>query len=217
MKILAVGDSFTYGDELSNRDFAWPSVLGAALNATVINKGQSGGSNDCIVRTCVDYISSNDVDLVIIGWTSPGRSEFADVHGYYDVWPGYAGKVVVTSDRLWRNDLVKYITKYHRSDAYFEKFLVQVLLLQGYLTSKGIKYVMLNTIQNEHYKKTKPLNLAALSEQVNKESFIEFGKAGMIEWTFGCPKGPGGHFLEEGHQKVADKIYEHIRHLGWVS
>jgi hypothetical protein len=39
----------------------------------------------------------------------------------------------------------------------------------------------------------------------------------MAEWTRGVQKGPGGHFLDDGHKKVADKINEHIRHLGWVS
>jgi hypothetical protein len=38
----------------------------------------------------------------------------------------------------------------------------------------------------------------------------------MMEWTYGSPQGPMGHFLEEGHAIVADKIYEHIRHLGWL-
>jgi hypothetical protein len=38
----------------------------------------------------------------------------------------------------------------------------------------------------------------------------------MMDWTYNTPKGPGGHFLEEGHAIVADKIYEHIRSLGWI-
>jgi hypothetical protein len=39
----------------------------------------------------------------------------------------------------------------------------------------------------------------------------------MMEWTYETPQGPGGHFLEQGHVIVADKINEYIRHLGWVS
>jgi hypothetical protein len=38
-----------------------------------------------------------------------------------------------------------------------------------------------------------------------------------MEWTYGTPRGPRGHFLEQGHEIVADKIYEYIRHLGWIS
>jgi hypothetical protein len=39
----------------------------------------------------------------------------------------------------------------------------------------------------------------------------------MMEWTYKTPQGPAGHFLEEGHQKVAEKINEYIRNIGWVS
>jgi hypothetical protein len=38
-----------------------------------------------------------------------------------------------------------------------------------------------------------------------------------MEWTFGSDQGPKGHFLEQGHEIVANKIYEHIRHLSWIS
>ena len=40
---------------------------------------------------------------------------------------------------------------------------------------------------------------------------------GMVEWMGDCPKGPGGHPLELGHQRIAKKINEHIRNLGWLS
>lgn len=217
MKLLAVGDSFTYGDELEDRNSAWPSLLAEKLNGTVLNKGQPGGSNDCIVRNCVETLLTESFDMVVIGWANPGRSEFVDERGYYDIWPGYAGKVVVDQDRLWRNDIIKYINEHHSSEAYHEKFLMQVLLMQGFLKSKGIRYVMLNTVQNEHYKKTKTPLLEHYLKQVDKESFVGFNHSGMAEWTFGCQKGPRGHFLEEGHVKVADRIYEHIGNIGWLS
>jgi hypothetical protein len=160
---------------------------------------------------------SDDVDLVVIGWTSPGRSEFVDEKGYYDVWPGYAGKLVIEEDRLWRGDLVNYITQHHSSAAYYEKFLNQVLLMQGFLKSRNQKYVMLNTVQNEHYKRITPEKLAPHYNQVDNTHFIEFGTKGMAEWTYGLKQGPRGHFLEDGHMVVANKIYEHIRHLCWIS
>ena len=217
MKILAVGDSFTYGDELENIAMAWPTVLSHKLNGSVVNKGQSGGSNDCIIRNCIEHTLTHSVDLVVIGWTSPGRSEFVDEHGYYDIWPGYTGKLAIEADRLWRKDLVKYITDHHSAEAYYKRFLTQILLMQGFLKSRNQRYVMLNTLQNEHYKKTNPTLLSNYITQIDTDNFIGFGESGMMEWTYGCTKGPRGHFLEGGHQIVADKIYEHIRHLGWIS
>lgn len=217
MKILAVGDSFTYGEELSDRTNAWPNILANKLNGSVTNLGQPGGSNDCIIRKCMGHLMTDSVDLVVIGWSSPGRSEFHDEYGMFDIWPGYTGHLWIRPDAPWRQDLVKYISDHHDSEAYYEKFLNQVLLMQGFLKSRNQRYVMMNTLQNEHYKNTKPERLNAHCDQVDKSNFIGFGVSGMMEWTYGCEQGPSGHFLEEGHQIVTNKVYEHIRHLGWVS
>lgn len=217
MKILAVGDSFTYGEELSDRDTAWPTILASKLNGSAVNKGLPGASNDCIVRNCLEHLVSYEVDLVVIGWSNPGRSEFHDECGSFDVWPGYAGHLWIDRTSPWRQDLVNYISKHHSSEAYYEKFLNQVLLMQGFLKSRNQKFIMMNILENEHYKKIKPARLTHHQNQIDKDTFIGFGVSGMMEWTYGCKQGPRGHFLEDGHQIVADKIYEHIRHLGWVS
>jgi len=39
----------------------------------------------------------------------------------------------------------------------------------------------------------------------------------MMEWAYQCPVGPRGHFLEQGHWKVAEKIYSHMEQLSWVN
>lgn len=217
MKILAVGDSFTYGEELADRNLAWPTVLANKLNGIAINNGQPGGSNDCIIRTSMDYLLNDTADLVVIGWTSPGRTEFVDGNGYYDVWPGYQGKLIDYSNSPWRKELTTYINNHHSVEAYYEKFLNQILMMQGFLKSRSQKYVMMNILQNEFYKEITPTRLTAHYTQVDRETFIGFGESGMMEWAYGCVQGPYGHFLEDGHQIVADKIYEHIRHLGWIS
>ena len=58
--------------------------------------------------------------------------------------------------------------------------------------------------------------LSDLIDQIDTKSYIGWPNT-MMEMTHGVPKGPGGHFLEQGHEIVADKIYEYIRHLGWIS
>ena len=47
--------------------------------------------------------------------------------------------------------------------------------------------------------------------------WMDWQSEGMIEWMGDCPKGPGGHPLTLGHQRIANKINEHIRNLGWLS
>ena len=82
---------------------------------------------------------------------------------------------------------------------------------------RNINYVMCNIVQNEYYKKKYFDGQQEFFAQVDREKFLGFNESGMMEWTYGCPQGPGGHFLEQGHQIVANRIYEHIRHLGWIS
>jgi hypothetical protein len=79
------------------------------------------------------------------------------------------------------------------------KFHAQETMLHGYLSSKGIQHIFVKTFN---------------VPSVDKEYWI---MSSMVEWMGDCPKGPGGHPLELGHQRIAKKINEHIRHLGWIS
>jgi len=207
MKILALGDSFTYGYELQDTSNAWPCVLARKLNATVTNLGKPGGGNTQIVRNIVEH--ADQYDLVVIGWASPGRIEFADNIGTYDVWPGCAVKGFTGA----RVELARLVTISHNDNYLFRQFLVNVILAQQYLKSKGIAYVMASTQGNEWYYNTCKQHNQDLIDQVDTEHCIEWPTGGMAEWTFGCPQGPGNHFLDDGHQLVAEKFYEHIRNI----
>jgi hypothetical protein len=217
-QLITVGDSFTYGEELADRTVAWPQLLANKLNYSLVNLGLPSASNDKILRKTIDCIVNEPlVDLVVIGWSNIGRSEHADEFGYYDVWPGYQGNLFKQDNTNWRNELVDYVSRYHNSEAIHLKFLQQIILLQRYLESMGIQYVMLNIVQNEYYKKRTFPGHLNYHKQINKDTFLGFNESGMLEWTYGCAKGPGGHFLEQGHEIVADRIYEHIGNLGWLS
>lgn len=217
-KILAVGDSFTYGEELTDIYQAWPYRLGENSNIEVVNLGKPAASPDYVVRTIMEtLIQEPDIDMVAISWPSPGRMEFADEQGYYNVWPGYPGNLFTRDGTLWRKELVEYISRYHNDSTIHKRWIHQVLMLQGFLKSVDKKYVMFTTVQNEHYKQTDFDNRELYYDLVDKQRFMGFNKSGMAEWTYGCPQGPGGHFLDAGHRIVAEKIHDHIRHLGWLS
>jgi hypothetical protein len=216
MNILTNGDSFTYGDELSNLICAWPHVLANKINASVVNLGTPGASNDSIVRRTLDYVVNplnKRPDMVIIGWSNAGRIEAADEAGVWDVWPGSQQASDVTP---WRSDLIKYVSGYHSSAYYHKKYYQQVMLMQMFLNAMNINYVMLNTHYHDYYRKIFFTEVAWYRDKIDTTRFVEFDRGGMMEWTQDCVKGPGGHFLEYGHGIVADKIYEHIRNLGWL-
>jgi hypothetical protein len=79
------------------------------------------------------------------------------------------------------------------------KFLTQVVMLDAYLRDRNVPYVFVRTFDVPNCK------------------VGNWIPGSMVEWMGDCPKGPGGHPLELGHQRIADKINEHIRHLGWLS
>lgn len=209
-KILAVGDSFTYGEELSDRDNAWPYLVANRINATVDNKGVPAGGNTQIIRNVVS--STMTPDLVLVGLTSPGRVEFADEEGVFDIWPGYNGRWV---QHPQRHQLTQYLDKHHSDWYLYQQYLINVILLQSFLKSNNIKYLMMVTMGNEFYKNKFSKEFVSLRNQVDSTYFVDPGN-GMAEWTHGMPKGPNRHFLDEGHRAVADKVVAKIKELGWA-
>ena len=212
MKILAVGDSFTYGSDLEDRNNSWPVVLANKLNAEVTNLGKPGGGNTQVVRNIVEH--ATNYDLVVVGWSSPGRVEFGTITGVFDIWPAWNGRPV----DMFQPEFARLITASHNPEYLFRQYLTNIILTQSYLKSQNIKYAMATTQgETEYYYKTFKDTNQDLLDKIDYTNFIEWPKNGMAEWTFGLPKGKSSHFLELGHEQVADKFYEHIRNLGWVS
>lgn len=214
MKVLTVGDSFTYGDELADRRQAWPTVLESKFNCTVTNLAQPGVGNRHIVRTLVENAAAYDV--VIIAWSHFARMEFADEYGVYDTWPGHRG-ILFKGDLAHRRQIMEYVTRYHSDEYLYKQYLLDIVLVQNYLLQLDKRYIMLDAYGNNISLRW-AVEYKQIREQIIHKNFIGWaaGKS-MSEWTYGTEQGPGGHFLEAGHLKVADKIDEHIRRLGWVS
>ena len=209
MKLLAVGDSFTYGEELSDLNNAWPYLLGNKLGYTVDNFAKPGSGNARMIRHAVEQI--NNYDLIIIAWSHFARTELADENGFYDIWPG-CDVFPHKEFSSWRSEVINYYSKHHNDQYLYNQYLINIILIQQYLKFNNKKYIMLDAFGNNNYRKNN-----TVVDQIDPIYYIGWPTTTMMEWTHGCPKGPGDHFLEQGHEIVADKIYEHIRHLGWIS
>lgn len=204
--ILTVGDSFTYGEELANRTVqAWPYLLSTALKKEVLNLGRGGGSPEYIFRTTVHETVKQKFDIVIVGWSNISRFETMD----FCVNPNTKRNV------SWIENYYKYS---YNTELALSKWLAQALALQEYLKAINQPYLFCNTGGQVGGELTDEFadKFAYILNKFDKNFYVDW-PMGFTEWMGDCPKGPGGHPLELGHQRIAEKINEHIRNLGWVS
>jgi hypothetical protein len=186
--ILVNGCSFTSGEE---SPVAWPSFV-----PNTVNIATPGASNDYILRSTVEYIDTHNVSYAIIAWTSPNRIEISGKH----LTPGSSRKY---------GDIVDAVFKDWDYDWAYDKFCTQASVLHGYLEEHSIKHFFVSAFDIQSRSRPKPINCAS--------AYLGWPSDGMVEWMGDCPKGEGGHPLELGHQRIAEKINEHIGNLGWVS
>jgi hypothetical protein len=101
-KLLVVGDSFMC------QDSRFPGQHWSELLPTfdVVNLGRSGWSNCLIALSLMEYVSTNQLDAVVLGFTDPLRLEFAAQgrHGPDRDWitSNHAG-VLTADERLCRD------------------------------------------------------------------------------------------------------------------
>jgi hypothetical protein len=211
--LLSIGDSFTYGQELANREVdAWPYVLARKLNLGVDNSAVPAGSNDRTFRFAVNGCLSNKYKLIVCGWTEVSRID-TSVNGK---------ELQITSGSTWLHKKMPWVKEYY-ANHYDERlaqesWLSKLITLQELFKSRKQKYLFVSMDSrwdwDEYYHK---LELMHLVEQIDKNNYVGWPEEGFTHWQGEAPLGPNGHPLELGHQRIADKIYEHIRNKQWFS
>lgn len=214
MRLLTVGDSFTYGEEVNDKNLIWPQLVADNINYELTNLAKPGSGNTRMIRHCIEQV--NNYDMVIIGWSHFARIELADEQSYYDCWPGCDGRL---HDHYapWRKEVINYITRHHNDDYLYKQYLLNIILLQNFFKANNKRYLMLDSFGNHQANQRTIESNQDLLNQIDSTYYIGWPKESMMEWTYGCPQGPWNHFLEQGHSSVADKICEHIKVLGWAN
>ena len=224
--IYCIGDSFTAGDELKTYvsvnypcPDAWPAVLGTKLGEEVVNLGRGGVGNTRIVKRAIDVTLEHQPKLIIVAWTNPKRLELADDYGIFDVWPEKNTERM--AHRNERSIPLKWLATSQNDpliDAwYYGQWLRDIILLQSFFKAQDQRYLMVQTHQTEHWNCSIRHYHQRLFREINSKYFIGWYDEAMVTWTKDLPQGEGGHFLEEGHRIVAEKIYEYIRRFEWFS
>jgi len=183
-KLLAFGDSFTHGDELSDcfneppyypSKLTWPSLLAKDLNLEYISYAVPGCSNQTILRRILNNTQVLHNSFVIVNWT------------WIDRWDFYN-----TLDNKWetlrptKTDSIFYknYTKYFQSELW-DKYetLKAMSTVIDLLESNKIKYLMtcidnLVIDSNNH----NPPYVNCLMEKV-KDKITWFDNLSFLEWS----------------------------------
>ena len=216
-KLLTVGDSFTWGHELSDAtettpsDFAWPSLLSKKLDYNLKNLGCNSSSNSRIFRLAVKHTIVENYDLVICGWTDINRLDLN--------YNGQDCQININFPAVGHYTWLKdYFSYFHDEQRQFEIWMTQILTLQQFFKMHQQKYLFV-AMPNYNYRHLlKRNNLEHFWKEIDSKYYLGWSSSeGMVDWQGDCPLGPGRHPLELGHQRIANKIYEYIGHLGWIS
>jgi len=212
-KLLAIGCSFTYGEELPDPTTqAWPALLAQDLDYELTNQGVCGGSNDYIFRQAIEATSLVPYDLIVIQWTERSRAETWNEwdRAPVNISANPNGGVVIDHLLPWVKDYYKY--SYNDLFAY-RTWTIKILALQQYFKSRNQPYIMVGVSGIPNYKSYYELrdHFGYLWRQIDTERYVGWPHEGLQEWYRDAPLAPGGHPLELGHRKIADEIAKYIR------
>jgi hypothetical protein len=208
--IYAVGDSYTYGQELADQKSAWPALLAQKLNQPVTNLGKNGTGNHRIVKRAIDCVLNGHAKLLLIGWTEPFRREFNDEAGTYCIWA--RNNWATSTHHSHRAELAKYVIAYGNEEYYYVEWLREVILVQNLCKANNVPVIMASSFGDEYHSKHGS-KCQDLIKHIDTSIFIGWPNETMDTWTRDLPRGPMHHPLEAGHKVIAEKYYEIAKNI----
>jgi hypothetical protein len=234
MRLYFNGCSHTYGDDLANRDQAWPAVIAKQLGFEFLNDSVSGGTNDRIMYRTIKY--ADQFDKFYIAWTYTSRFTKYRSDNNYEV--NFNPQLVNT---LYGKDpeFVVYGKTYYRTwhnELYtFKLWLQNIILLQRFFESIKKPYVMINStdnlinrwcsdrkyfnnkvqsllcfdLMNDEQLYVEYLEIQSLVDQINFDHYIGWGTWTLVDVMKTHPVGPTGHLLSSGHHATAQHLLIH--------
>ena len=91
MRILTLGDSWTYGSDSSDpATMSWPAQMARKYNVEVVNLGRGGSSNQRAARIGIEELCRDtNYDWVIFPLAPASRTEILNVGKWHQVWPNH--------------------------------------------------------------------------------------------------------------------------------
>jgi hypothetical protein len=235
MNIYACGCSFTYGDELTHPETsAWPILLANKFKGSVVNDAVSGGTNYRTVYRTIKNLH-NSYDLYLIAWTTNTRFTFYKSDNNFEINFNPQLKNNLYGKESFYRDWGEVLYKIWYNELYsFKLWLQQIVQLQAVL--KNQNYLMINTMQNHlnlwlsdkpqfQYNVKKLINFDLMTDEqildeyqeiqyyvslIDTNKFYQWNNFAIDDLCNNFPIGPNGHILEQGHQHLAELIYNHL-------
>ena len=141
------GASNTYGDELTSpKTQAWPILLGDKLNVPVLNNAAKGKSNQHIVFDTINYCTMHRPSRVILAFGPITRKFFVRRENNFPVDFSITGSNSIFNDTSEFKEFHRLLFKYWSNYLFSAwEFLQSVVLLQSFLESRTIPYLMINS------------------------------------------------------------------------
>lgn len=154
MNVLVNGCSFM-------DNYYYCEHFNSLLNASTVNIARAGSSNRRIIRTTVDYIEHNPMDLVVLGLTFYDRQE-SPLIDRTDPWVSYNSQgmqaqfasvadFASTVEHKIVDDYVRSRYKFDINRHYQEQLYLDLRMLSSYLRERGIKFCIFNTCDTHLY------------------------------------------------------------------
>lgn len=202
------GDSWTYGDELNNKDDCYVNLISKNYNLPLINNSLPGGSNERILRTTIQDVSTllkqGKKPFVIVAWTLPHRFELFDTES--DDFAVFAGPKFSKDPELGK--LIWSRRSSDKSDVIM--FLTQVISLQSFLKQNDIPYYMCNVFKIL-YELLDPKLLEIYQSQIDTNLYMyNLPFKVLLTPYINIKWGENFHPLSEGHCIIARFLIEQI-------
>lgn len=264
-RLIAGGDSFIYGSELKDcfnlaepdkgihspyekvSEFTFTALIAKELKLNYTCVAWPGYSNSSIRRTVMNSCETEqDIELVIVTWSFPGRYEFK----IHDVWEQLSPwsiesnieekikeEFVEDNSLVFQNhlnhiareralgitDFAKIFYSQIGAYEYWEVYssLLDIVMLQQYLEKKNISYLFTGVDECivKNTLKYSDDTIQTLVKQLDFSNWFWFPKhRGFYTWAKE-EKFPFAttHPREEAHIEAAHLIYEHLRYISRIS
>lgn len=238
MILVAGGDSFIHGNELSDWDInspqdsqlTWPALLADQSGIRYSSCARPGNSNDAILRMiinrCEQLKKENKKCIVIASWTFVPRFEFPfDYNTDSPDSPFASISIYEGTNRKPVKEFAKHFFTHINID-WFQHFntVKSIVILQTYLKHNNIPYLFTAADNIVFAYQTDP-QLIYYWDMVDFDNWFMFPEAneswntqsprGFYQWAIEnkYPIGPFQHPLEEAHQDAAKLIKEKFNEL----